>query len=91
MLNSIDDVLAHWPAEEHWPVTGVRDRVTDLLQRFDDLEQLHRFWTTVRERGLGSNGTKNQRKPYQRFSVSSSQAPISTKQLRMSASWLISV
>ena len=41
--------------------------------------------------GLGSNGTKNQRKPYQRFSVSSSQAPISTKQLRMSASWLISV
>ena len=42
-------------------------------------------------RGLGSNGTKNQRKPYQRFSVSSSQAPISTKQLRMSASWLISV
>ena len=49
MLNSIDDVLAHWPAEEHWPVTGVRDRVTDLLQRFDDLEQLHRFWTTVRE------------------------------------------
>ncbi|MEZ7178947.1 hypothetical protein QVM52_26445, partial [Pseudomonas mosselii] len=26
-------------------------------------------------RGLGSNGTKNQRKPYQRFSVSSSQAP----------------
>ncbi|MDM4791862.1 hypothetical protein QT611_00395 [Pseudomonas aeruginosa] len=49
MLNSIDDVLAHWPAEEHWPVTGVRDRVADLLQRFDDLEQLHRFWTVVRE------------------------------------------
>lgn len=37
MLNSIDDVLAHWPAEEHWPVSGARDRVTDLLQRFDDL------------------------------------------------------
>ena len=46
---------------------------------------------SCRRRGLGSNGTKNQRKPYQRFSVSSSQAPISTKQLRMSASWLISV
>ncbi|MEK2673701.1 hypothetical protein AAAC15_36175 [Pseudomonas aeruginosa] len=57
MLNSIDDVLAHWPAEEHWPVTGVRDRVTDLLQRFDDLEQLHRFWTTVREmRFPGTHG-----------------------------------
>ncbi|HFH3476775.1 hypothetical protein [Pseudomonas aeruginosa] len=49
MLNSIDDVLAHWPAEEHWPVSGVRDRVTDFLQRFGDLEQLHRFWATVRE------------------------------------------
>ncbi|HBO3709292.1 TPA: hypothetical protein L4T43_003867 [Pseudomonas aeruginosa] len=56
MLNSIDDVLAHWPAEEHWPVTGVRDRVADLLQRFDDLEQLHRFWTVVREGGTAEFG-----------------------------------
>lgn len=49
MLNSIDDVLAYWPAEEHWSAIGLRDRVADLLQRFDDLAQLHRFWTTVRE------------------------------------------
>ncbi|KWV68092.1 Acyl-homoserine lactone acylase PvdQ precursor [Pseudomonas fluorescens] len=53
-------------------------------------EAVAAFWK-AQSRGLGSNGTKNQRKPYQRFSVSSSQAPISTKQLRMSASWLISV
>ncbi len=41
--------------------------------------------------GLGSNGTKNQRKPYHLRSVPSSQASASMKQLRMSASWLISV
>ncbi|MCP1652281.1 hypothetical protein [Pseudomonas nitroreducens] len=58
MLNSIDDVLAHWPAEEHWPVSGVRGRVADLLQRFDDLEQLHRFWSTVR--GMSFPGTYGQ-------------------------------
>ena len=49
MLNNIDNVLTLWPAEEHWPVSGVRDRVSDLLQRFGDLNQLHRFWVTVRE------------------------------------------
>ena len=45
------------------------------------------FWT----RGLGSNGTESALKPYQRRSEPSSQASASIKQLRMSASWLISV
>ncbi len=42
-------------------------------------------------RGLGSNGTESALKPYHRRSVPSSQATASIKQLRMSASWLISV
>lgn len=42
-------------------------------------------------RGLGSNGTKNQHKPYHLRSEPSSQASASIKQLRISASWLISV
>ena len=41
--------------------------------------------------GLGSNGTKNQHKPYHLRSEPSSQASASIKQLRISASWLISV
>lgn len=40
--------------------------------------------------GLGSNGTESVLKPYQRRSVPSSQASASIKQLRISASWLIS-
>jgi|GEM_PF-3749624 len=49
MFANIEDVLARWPAEEHWTVSGARDRVADLLQRFGDMEQLYRFWATVRE------------------------------------------
>jgi len=45
----------------------------------------HEYW------GLGSNGTKNQHKPYHLRSEPSSQASASIKQLRISASWLISV
>lgn len=81
----------------------VRDEAAEAEQRTDKLEadakrvhEIEELLLPLRKLyasywGLGSNGTKNQRKPYQRFSVSSSQAPISTKQLRMSASWLISV
>ena len=68
---------------------GAIDLAMHLL-RLDFVAAVKRL-SSSRVWGLGSNGTKNQRKPYQRFSVSSSQAPISTKQLRMSASWLISV
>ena len=43
------------------------------------------------EKGFGEQWNQNQRKPYHLRSVPSSQASASMKQLRMSASWLISV
>ena len=74
------------------PAVRALQGVTERAEQAE--ESLHQAASSISWKwawGLGSNGTKNQHKPYHLRSEPSSQASASIKQLRISASWLISV